>query len=58
MSQMDLASAINYSKAIIGFWENSVHEPTASAIAKIALLFDVPTDYLLGLEDEFGNKAI
>lgn len=31
-------------------------EPSASAVKKLAVYFDVTADYLLGLEDEFGNK--
>lgn len=37
-------------------WELGKTEPTASALVSISKFFGVSTDYLLELEDEFGNK--
>ena len=56
ITQPELAKAINVSNGLISFWENSVNEPKASLILKLAIYFNVSSDYLLGLEDEFGNK--
>ena len=44
---------MGYNQSMISFWENGVNEPTESAIRKVALFFDVPADYLLGLKDEY-----
>ena len=57
ISQPELAKAINVSNGLISFWENSVNEPKASLIIKLSLYFNVSSDYLLGLEDEYGNKT-
>lgn len=51
-----LAEKIGYSKAIIGFWENEQKQPTMGALIKLADFFDVSIDYLVGREDEFGNR--
>lgn len=52
LTQKELAEKIDYSKAIIGFWECGKKEPTARAIIALAKFFEVSTDYLLGIEDE------
>ena len=56
VTQKQLANAINFAQSRISDWEKEVTEPSANAIIAIALLFNVATDYLLGLEDESGAK--
>ena len=56
LSQSELAAKLDYSQATVSFWENGIKEPSAGAIRKIALLFDVSSDYLLMLENEDGSK--
>lgn len=51
VGQNKLATDLGLSNASISYWENCKQEPTASAIVKLAVFFDVPTDYLLGLID-------
>ncbi len=51
LSQPELAKLINVSNGIISFWENGVNEPTITNLIKLSKLFDVSTDYLVGLED-------
>lgn len=51
LTQPELAKKINVSNGQISFWENSINEPKASYIIKLAKFFNVTTDYLLGLED-------
>ncbi len=53
ITQKALAESLGYNQSMISFWENGVNEPTESAIRKVAIFFDVPTDYLLGLKDEY-----
>ena len=57
LTQAEVANAINTSQRNIGRWENDENEPTASYISKLALFFEVSTDYLLGREDEFGTPT-
>lgn len=51
-----LAKEIGYSKAIIGFWENTQKQPTMDALIRLADFFNVSIDYLVGREDESGRK--
>lgn len=53
-----VAKNLNYSKTTLLNWCNEFTEPKASDIVKIALYFDVTTDYLLGLEDYTGGKIV
>jgi transcriptional regulator with XRE-family HTH domain len=57
LTQPQLAKALEVDKSIISYWENDKCEPKASYIARISKFFDVSTDYLLGLENEFGGKV-
>ena len=40
----------------ISGWLNAGRLPDYNALIKLKLYFDVPADYLLGLEDETGAK--
>ena len=42
---------MNVDQRTISNWEKSVREPNFDMLIRIAKLFDVPTDYLLGLID-------
>lgn len=53
LSQKALAEKLGCNQSMVSFWENGVNEPTESSIRKAALFFDVPSDYLLGLKDEY-----
>ena len=57
MTQPQLAKLIGVSNGIVSIWENNINEPKASYIKKLALAFDVTSDYLLGLDDETGAKT-
>lgn len=48
MDRKKLGECCGLSKNMIGLYERGEREPTASALEKIADLFDVTTDYLLG----------
>ena len=51
ISQPELAKLVGVSKGMISFWENAINEPTISNLIKLCKIFDVSSDYLLGLED-------
>ena len=51
IGQNELASKLKISNASISYWENAKQEPSASALFKLAIFFDVSIDYLCGLED-------
>ena len=56
VSQKDVAKAINVDVSSISYWERDVYEPKASYIAKLSCYFHVSSDFILGLENEFGEK--
>ena len=55
--QKQLAQAIGTNEKTIVRWENGQSEPSAYYLVKIAKFFHVSTDYLLGLEDDLGQKS-
>lgn len=55
ISQIALAKHLGVSKSVVSSYENSVHYPPYDVLVKIAGLFGVSTDYLLGVS---GNRAI
>ncbi len=52
LSQSKLAKEIGVSQKAIDFWERGVNEPKASYVIRLAVFFEVSTDFLLGLKDE------
>ena len=58
LSQVQLAEALNVSKACISMIEIGKNDPTANTLLKYADFFQCSTDYLLGREDDFGNITI
>lgn len=57
LSQLALAQLLNISPTGYAGWEQGRTEPNIESIRKLCKLFEVSADYLLGLEDEFGNKT-
>ncbi len=51
ISQAQLANEIGVSQRAISLWETGANEPKATYIYKLAVFFNVSSDYLLGLED-------
>lgn len=50
-SQVDLAKKLNITKQTISNWENDNIQPSIEMLIRLAKLFGVSTDYLLGLSD-------
>ncbi len=49
MSQVELAKRLNVTKQSISNWENDNIQPSIEMLIKLAHVFSVSTDYLLGL---------
>lgn len=56
LRQIDLSLIMGVSKTTICQWETSKQEPSLEDIVKLSKYFNVSADFLLDLEDEFGNK--
>lgn len=50
-SQVLLAKKLNIAKQTVSNWENDNIQPSIEMLMRIAKLFGVTTDYLLGLEN-------
>jgi transcriptional regulator with XRE-family HTH domain len=51
LSRAELAEKLNVSVRLISYWENGQRECDFDTLIKIADLFAVSTDYLLGRKD-------
>ena len=56
LTQKDIAAILSVSQTCYAGYEQGYREPDFKTLCKIALYFDVTSDYLLGLEDECGVK--
>ncbi len=50
-NQVQLAEKLNISKQTVSNWENDNIQPSIEMLVRIAKLFHVSTDYLLGLDN-------
>lgn len=50
MSQVELAQRLGVTKQSVSNWENDNIQPSVEMLVKLAGVFSVSTDYLLGLE--------
>lgn len=60
LTQQQVAERIWVSKAMVSAYELSIRTPSYEVLIKLAKLFGVTTDYLLGLEniDDIPRKTI
>ena len=52
MTLKDVACRVGVSKSIVSAYENGSRRPSYEMLIKLARLFNVTTDYLLGLEQK------
>ena len=52
LSQVELASKLGVTKQCVSNWENDNILPSIDMLIKLSRLFNVPTDYLLGITSE------
>ena len=57
LTQQQVAAGIDISRSTLSQYENGLIEPTASVIAKLSKFFQISSDFILGLEDDFGSKT-
>lgn len=52
LSQAQLADRLGLTKSVISAYENSVRMPSYEVLISISRIFNVTTDYLLGVENK------
>ncbi len=57
LTQKEFAEKLNLTAHNIGDWEREKCEPSIEFIIKIAKVFSVSTDYLLGLDEDIGPSS-
>lgn len=57
LSQTELAKKIETTQRNLSNWENGINEPDFETLIRIADVFQVTTDYLLGLEPTVDFSA-
>ena len=50
-SQVELAKRLNVSKQTVSNWENDNIQPSIEMLVRLSKIFNVATDYLLGLAE-------
>lgn len=50
MTQKDLASMVGVTKSVISYYELAERSPSPEILIKLAKIFHVSTDYLLGID--------
>ena len=50
-SQVELAKRLSVAKQTVSNWENDNIQPSIEMLVRLAKVFGVSTDYLLGMED-------
>ena len=56
ISQKELALILNTTQSTIGKYEREELQPNIETIIKICQIFNISSDYLIGIEDEIGTK--
>lgn len=56
ITKYKLAKDLNVNKQTVIFWCDGVNLPKINYLYDLAIYFNVSADYLIGLEDEQGNK--
>lgn len=55
LTQVNLAKILNIRQTTVSSWENDISVPDYPTLIRLANLYDVSTDYLLGRTDDFGS---
>lgn len=50
LTQLQLAQRMNITKSVVSFYEKQERFPSPDILIKVATIFHVSTDYLLGLD--------
>ncbi len=51
LTQLQAANAIGVTRSVISLYENEMRQPSPDVIISLARLYNVTTDYLLGVDE-------
>ena len=51
LTQQQLTAQLGITKSVVSFYELQARSPSSEALAKLAVIFHVSADYLLGLDN-------
>lgn len=57
LTQKQIADRIGGTASIVSAYENGIRQPSYEALIRLARLYDVSTDYLLGVSGQRGNSS-
>lgn len=57
IKQIDLCKQLDIAQGTLSGWENNKYEPDLPSLTKMAEIFDVSIDYLLGVSDTQGGQS-
>lgn len=55
-TQQQIADVLSCSRIVYNRYENYKRQIPLECLARLAIYYRVSVDYILGIEDEFGNK--
>lgn len=58
INQVELSKEIDFAQRTVSMWLLGQTEPKQTALTRLAQFFGCSLDYLVGLEDDFGNVAV
>lgn len=58
LTQRELANEIGCNQTAIGKYERGDLEPNLQTLTKLCTIFNCSLDYLVGIEDDFGNVVL
>ena len=56
LTQAQVGEYLSLSKMTVSAWETNKQEPCIDDLRKLAILFEITSDYLIGLEKEDGTR--
>ncbi len=57
LTQNEVATLLGVTQDSISLWENGRRIPDTQYLKELCKIFDISADYLLGLEDDFGERV-
>ena len=58
LTMKELAVRLSVAESTVGYWERGEYEPSQDMLKKLAQIFNVTTDYLLGIDADNKDDAL